>query len=283
MLREQTMNPVGKALWYIESHFASDITLEDVATQSGVSRFHMTRAFAVATGWSIMRYVRGRRLSEAARALVQGAPDILHVALEAGYNSHEAFTRAFRDHFGLTPEAVRAQRHFENIELVEAIKMDQTVLEKLDPPRFEKAQPFCVAGLAERCSNETSAGIPAQWQRFQPYLGNIPGQVGKVAYGVVYNGDDQGNVDYLCGVEVSDYSDVPAELSRVRIPENRYAVFSHRDHISTIRRTFNTIWSKWFPESGHEPADAPFFERYDERFNPATGSGGLEIWVPLKK
>ena len=282
MPRELTLNPVGKALWYIESHFASDLTLEDVASQSGVSRFHMTRAFAATTGWSVMRYVRGRRLTEAARALANGAPDILSVALEAGYNSHEAFTRAFRDQFGLTPEAIRAQRGLETLDLVEAIKMEQTLLEKLDPPRFENAKAFCVAGLAARCTSDSSAGIPAQWQRFQPYIGNIPGQVGNVAYGVIYNGDDDGNADYLCGVEVSDYSNVAAELSRLRIPENLYAVFSHRDHISTIRRTFSTIWSKWFPESGHEPADAPFFERYDQSFNPATGLGGLEIWIPLK-
>ena len=283
MSRENTSNPVGKALWYIESHFASDLALGDVATQCGISRFHMTRAFATATGWSVMRYVRGRRLTEAARTLALGAPSILNVALESGYNSHEAFTRAFCDQFGVTPEAIRSQRNLKDIELVEAIKMDQTVLEKLDPPRFENAKAFCVAGLAERCSSDSSARIPAQWQRFQPYIGNIPAQVGSVAFGVVYNGDDEGNADYLCGVEVTDYSNLPPELSRVRIPETRYAVFSHRDHVSTIRRTFNTIWSKWFAYSGHEPADAPFFERYDERFNPTTGLGGLEIWIPLKK
>jgi AraC family transcriptional regulator len=281
--REQTLNPVGKALWYIESHFAGDVALDDVAAHGGVSRFHMTRAFAVATGWSVMRYTRGRRLTEAARSLANGASDILSVALDAGYNSHEAFTRAFREQFGLTPDAVRAQRHLKNIDLVEAISMDQTILDKLEAPRYENAKAFCVAGIAERCTDETSAGIPAQWQRFQPYIGNIPGQVGTVAYGVVYNSDDEGNVDYLCCVEVADFSQIPSELSHVRIPENRYVVFSHRDHISTIRRTFNTIWSKWFPDSGHEPADAPFFERYDERFNPMTGAGGLEIWIPLKK
>src|SRR5688500_2811512 len=103
------MNPVNKALWYIESHFTSDITLDDIATVTGVSRFYLTRAFAVATGHSMMHYVRGRRLTEAARALAQGAPDILTVAVETGYGSHEAFTRAFRDRFGVTPETVRAE------------------------------------------------------------------------------------------------------------------------------------------------------------------------------
>src|SRR5579864_3296772 len=113
MPREQSLNPVGKALWFIESHSSSELSLDDVAAKAGVSRFHMTRAFAAATGWSIMRYLRGRRLTEAARTLAYGAPDILGVALDAGYSSHEAFTRAFRDQFGMTPEAIRAQRNLD--------------------------------------------------------------------------------------------------------------------------------------------------------------------------
>src|SRR5437763_5391456 len=101
------MNPAQKALWYIESHLTGALTLDEVAAIGGVSRFHMVRAFAAATGFSVMRYVRVRRLSEAARALANGAPDILSVALDAHYGSHEAFTRAFREHFGVTPESVR--------------------------------------------------------------------------------------------------------------------------------------------------------------------------------
>src|SRR5919201_4732969 len=102
------MNPAQKALWYIESHLAEPLTLDEIANIAGISRFHLVRAFAAATGFSVMRYVRARRLSEAARALAAGAPDILHVALEAGYGSHEAFTRAFREEFGKSPDSVRA-------------------------------------------------------------------------------------------------------------------------------------------------------------------------------
>jgi AraC family transcriptional regulator len=60
-------------------------------------------------------------------------------------------------------------------------------------------------------------------------------------------------------------------------------VFTHADHISTIRRTVNTIWNRWLPQSGMKVADAPNFERYDERFDASTGVGGLEIWVPVKE
>ena len=276
------MSPANKAIWYVESHLGSELSLDAVATHSGVSRFHLSHAFAARTGHPLMTYVRGRRLSEAARALARGAPDILAVALEAGYNSHEAFTRAFRDQFGLTPETVRAQGHLNQLALVEAIRMDQAVKDKLAPPRFVDGKPLLVAGSSERYHCESSSGIPAQWQRFNAIFGKVPGQVGKVAYGVCYNADDSGNFDYLCGVEVADFSGLPDELSRVRIGAQRYAVFTHSEHISTIRRTWNTIWNKWLPESGHAPADAPNFERYSEQFNPVTGMGGVEIWLPLR-
>lgn len=277
------MNPVDKALWFIESHCASDIELDDIATCAGVSRFHLLRAFGAATGYSIMRYVRGRRLTVAARQLAAGADDILSVAIEAGYGSHEAFTRAFREQFGVTPEAIRKQGHLDNITLLEEIAMNETPAAKLDPPRFENGKLLLIAGLSERYSCETSgAGIPAQWQRFAPYIGNIPGQIGRSAYGVCYNTDDAGNMDYLCGVEVSDFSALPEGFSRMRIPEQKYAVFFHAGHISAIRGTWNAIWSKWLPESGQQLVDAPFFERYGASFDTQTGNGGVELWIAVR-
>jgi AraC-like DNA-binding protein len=157
------MNPAQKALWFIESHLAEALTLDEIAGVAGISRFHMVRAFAAATGLPVMRYVRARRLTAAARALAGGAPDILNVALDADYGSHEAFTRAFRDHFGVTPEAVRAGACLDQLRLQEPIMMDSTALDHLDPPRFVTAQPLLVAGLGERITHENSgAGIPNQ-------------------------------------------------------------------------------------------------------------------------
>jgi AraC family transcriptional regulator len=276
------MNPAQKALWFIESHLANALTLDEIAGVAGISRFHLVRAFAVATGFSVMRYVRARRLSEAARALAGGAPDILNLALDADYGSHEAFTRAFRDHFGVTPEAVRSSARVDHLKLVEPILMNSTVTDKLQPPRFTTARPLLIAGVSDRFSHENGAGIPGLWQRFHQSVADIPGRIGQVAYGVCCNGDDAGNFDYIAGVEVSDYSDLPREFARVRIPEQKYAVFAHRDHVSSIRRTVNTIWNHWLPASGLKMADAANFERYDENFDPLTGNGGFEIWVPVR-
>ena len=54
-------------------------------------------------------------------------------------------------------------------------------------------------------------------------------------------------------------------------------MFTHRGHVSTIRRTHK----KWLPQSGHEVADAPHFERYGDDFDGQAGVGGIEIWLPI--
>lgn len=274
------MDPVAKALWFIESHMGGEITLDEIAQACGVSRFHLSRAFSATLGRSIMRYLRARRLTEAARALAAGAPDILSVALGAGYASHEAFTRAFRDQFGVTPEQLRARGQLDGIALVEPILMEQNFVAKLESPRFVDAKAMLIAGLAQRYEYEDMDGIPAQWERFQAHIGHIPREIGGAAYGVIANSDDKG-FDYVCGVEVSDFSDIDSALTRLRLPPQKYAVFTHRGHVASVRNTMHAIWRDWLPGSGHVAGDAPSLERYSKEFDPRTGLGGLELWLPI--
>ena len=74
---ETCAEPIRKAIWYVESHFASPIGLDDIAEVSGLSRFHFSRTFAQTTGLPVSSYLRGRRLSQAAQVLAEGAPNIL--------------------------------------------------------------------------------------------------------------------------------------------------------------------------------------------------------------
>jgi AraC family transcriptional regulator len=117
------MTTIDKAFWYLTGHFAEHFCLDDVARAADVSRHHMAHAFGCSLGLPVMAYARALRLSQAARELAAGAPEILKVALDAGYGSHEAFTRAFREQFGLTPEALRAAGTTENLKLMEPIRM----------------------------------------------------------------------------------------------------------------------------------------------------------------
>lgn len=276
------MSVIERAVWYIEWRRGQLIELQDVAQACGVSRFHLCRVFQGLTGRSVIAYVRGRRLSEAARALMLGTDDIVSIALDAGYSSHEAFTRAFRELFGVTPTALRSSRSLETLQLVEPFTMDTSLLTDLKSPRFEDRAAFHVAGLSEQYTFETNHGIPALWQRFVPHIGHVPGQVGDAVYGVCYNGDGEGAFDYMAGVEVARPEDMPDDLVRTRIPAGRYAVFTHSGHISDIRKTTYTIWNQWLPEADVTHVEGPDFERYDERFDGETGAGDVEIWIPVR-
>jgi AraC family transcriptional regulator len=277
----RSMDPIQKALWYIEGHFEGELSVEDIARAADVSRFHLARMFSLSLGLSPMAYARARRLTQAARALASGAPDILAVALAHGYGSHEAFTRAFRDQFGATPEQVRAKGALDGLNLQEPIRMNTQTKANLAAPRFEAGRALLIAGLSARYRQGGDPAIPSQWQRFAPHLGRVPGQVGDVAYGVCANFDNDGAFDYMCGVEVTRFSDLPRDFASIRIPEQRYAVFTHSGHIAAITSTFGAIFGQWVPSSGHKAADAPMFERYDDRFDARTGNGEVEIWLPL--
>jgi AraC family transcriptional regulator len=184
LLRGPRMRTVGKAIWYIESHFGEVVTLGDVATAVGLSRFHLSRTFAEATGCSLTAYLRGRRLSEAARALAAGAPDILTVALEACYGSHEAFSGAFRDQFGVTPEEVRARRSLDALTLLEPLPVPTMPPAAITPPTTRALPQLWIAGMRRYFAFADCGGIPTLWQRFVPHLGHIPGEIAGAAYGV---------------------------------------------------------------------------------------------------
>ena len=162
--------------------------------------------------------------------------------------------------------------------------MSDTGTISLAPPRFEDCKPMRIAGLAERYNGDNS-GIPAQWQRFMPHIGGIPGQVGRAAYGVVFDSlKGAYSFGYLVGVEVDDVERLPPGFGHLEIPAQRYAVFPHDGHVTDIPRTMRAIFGEWLPASRHEHAadGTDFFERYGEAFDPRTGRGGIEIWLPIR-
>ncbi len=276
------VNPASKALWYIETNFGNEISLDSVAQAAGVSRFHLARVFETRMGRSVMGYVRARRLTIAARQLAAGAPDILAVALDAGYGSHEAFTRAFTAAFGVTPEAMREAGSIATFNLQEAILMPNTLIDTSSPHTLQQGRAMTIGGLAGGYTPETSAAIPSLWQSFVQWLPDVPGRTGEAftTYGLCYNQTDNG-FDYMAGVEVDPKADLPAEFKTVELKALTYAVFPHTGHISGIRGTWASIWDKWLPESGLKVLPEPFLEKYGPKFNGMTGEGGLEIWVPV--
>ncbi|UVJ45282.1 GyrI-like domain-containing protein [Pseudomonas sp. LS1212] len=149
------------------------------------------------------------------------------------------------------------------------------------PVRYENGSSFIIAGLGERYTLETNSGIPALWQAFEPFIGKVPGQQGGETYGVCCNPEGD-SFEYIAGVRVSTTKGLPPRFRSVVLEPQHYAVFEHRGPISSISKTFQAIWKTWLPVSGKQAADTPEFERYSADFNPLTGSGTVEIWLPIK-
>lgn len=92
---------------YIRQHLDQPLDRAALAGVAGFSVSHFHRIFSDCTGESIASYVRRQRLERAGRKLRMGAVDITEVALAAGYESHAAFSKAFKQHFGLSPRDFR--------------------------------------------------------------------------------------------------------------------------------------------------------------------------------
>ena len=92
---------------YIRQHMDEPLDRTQLAAIAGFSVAHFHRLFAAATGMSIACYVRHLRLERAGRKLRMGAVDITEVALAAGYETHAAFSKAFKQRYGLNPSAFR--------------------------------------------------------------------------------------------------------------------------------------------------------------------------------
>jgi len=96
-----------RVLMYIQEHLDEALDLDELARVACFSSFHFHRIFAAMTGETLADHVRRLRLERAAMELRSGAKQVIQVALDAGYEAHEAFTRAFKATYGVSPTASR--------------------------------------------------------------------------------------------------------------------------------------------------------------------------------
>ncbi len=152
-------------------------------------------------------------------------------------------------------------------------------------PRIVRLPAFVVVGMAGRFTMATTTQIPALWARFAPRIDEVPHRRGAHTLGLCLDPDaptgDEGSFTYMAAVEVERAAGLPAGMTSHTVPANTYAVFTHTGHVSRLPDTVRQVWGRWLPASPYRHVSAPDFEYYGERWNPATGEGPVDIYVPI--
>jgi AraC family transcriptional regulator len=292
-------NRVEKAIDYIEVHITQELSLEDIAKQTYTSLFHFHRIFQAITGESMKEYIRKRRLSLAGKELAETDARVIDIALKYGYETPEAFAKAFKKLHGITPSECRKRKgcfYYKDKTYGYIYKAQlEGGEESMDYKIIEK-DAFKIVGRELRVRNDNGDNfrlIPQFWNECMKdgifdQFASMPNMINKqnmVSMGMCMDFNGINTFSYLICVEVSNFDYIPEGMVAKTVPASKYVVFtakaeSKEKTSDAIQQTWKDIYSKWFPTSGYERTDGPDFELYDERCmldKPET-----DIYIPIK-
>ena len=275
------MHAINKALGFIEKHLGDDIVLEDIAAASNISVFYLSHVFVTVTGFPVMQYVRNRRLTEAAKRLQRGTPNILNIALAYGYESHGAFTRAFVARFGVSPKECRDDGHSIESMFVEPFIWRKTMSLEINTPRIEVNLDMDLVGL---CASATYAtrhkDFADVWNRLLLRYGDVPNRKGDETISYIHNVSAE-KFDVFVGVPVSSIDQRPHDLDHRKLTGSRFAVFTYEGEEGQLESMIMSILMNWLPQSKFSLADGSHIQRIT-RPNPAKPSWlKAELWYPV--
>ncbi|WP_181350834.1 AraC family transcriptional regulator [Thalassobacillus sp. CUG 92003] len=278
-----------KAIDYMEEHLLEDLSIDDIAREAHTSVFHFQRVFFILTDMTVGEYVRRRRLTQAACDLQRSHHKIIDIAYTYGYDTPEAFSKAFRKQHGVSPR--EARNYTGKLKSYNRL-MIQVNLKGADPMQYKivEQESFHITGLKREFSlrdNENLIEIPKMWQEvnengtdgvlFELNNGPVKGVLGVC---VADKGSSSQQMDYW--IATAHEGDAPAGYSQRTIPASKWAVFEvHGPMPDAMQEAWKQIFSEWFPSSHYEHADGPELEVHPEE-DPSRPDFYSEIWVPIK-
>jgi len=287
---------IEKCIEFIEDHIKEDITIEEIANQSGYSLYHFCRVFSLCKGISVMEYMRGRRLALATTELSNNRK-IIDIAFDYGFETPSGFAKAFRKAYGYSPTQYM-MRLAQYADTKTTFEMGGYIME----PVIVKRPVFKVAGYGIK-TNITgityTKDIASYWNNYEGenleskmYRILNPAKHGEVGLCVPLSED--GNVIYLLGVIVDDFSRAEKDMLTVEVPEAEYAVFTTApvdtsndeeqiEFAEIIASTWKYIFEDWFKDSEYIYDESKIdFEFYDERCHHRKDTV-MDIYIPIKK
>lgn len=248
-----------RAEQYLAEHLDEPLDPSALAAAASFSLHHFHRIFRAQLGESVMQHVRRLRLERAARRLRTSDLRLLELALEAGYESHEAFTRAFQAQLGLSPSEYRerpSSRLRERASVPPAVSA--VAVEVVDYPELHVA-------LMRRRGDYAEVG--ELWARLLAWIEarGLPASARAGLYGLCPDDPEVTEARHLrfdaCVVVGADF--VPDEAVTLGVvPAGTYAVGLHRGPYSTLSATYLDVIGRWFPTSGYELSPDPVVEHY---------------------
>ena len=247
---------------FLEQNLFEPLTADDLAAAAAMSLRSLQRHFAESVGESLASYVRGRRLTHAARQLVMGHPDILGLALDCQFGSHEAFTRAFRRHYFMSPSEFRDQgclSHNYHRPVLDEAALDALEAQRQHPPQLHQVPEQTLWGLSTLMPPDQLDGLPLQLQtrrlaaELQALFG--PHQTPRL---FIYK-TTPGQCQHFCvmmAVEARSGA-TPAGLETLRLPAGFRATFTQHGDESLLPVFMYHCYAQWIFHSGWHFADAP--------------------------
>ncbi|MYH91867.1 MAG: AraC family transcriptional regulator [Gammaproteobacteria bacterium] len=258
-----------RALEYIAGNPERPCTVEEVAAAAAFSRFHCQRMFLAMTGESIADLVRRLRLERAAWRLRQEPVDVTEAALDAGYSSAEAFSRAFRRGFGMSPSRYRTAwppPRFGSQALRVRYYPGEGRIE-IDPPSGESNMDIRIESLGEiKLARIRHVGpyneVGQHFERLFEWAGRVGARPGRVLC-LSYDDPDTVAPENLRSdacLEVDTDTAPPPGITVETLPAGRYAIYTHRGSYDGIPEAFRRLFELWLPQSGEEVDDRPCME-----------------------
>ena len=280
-------NAIQSAVEYIEQHITDDISAEDVADHVYMSSFYFQKGFSMLCGYSVMEYIRKRRLALAGGELAASDEKIIDIAVKYGYDSPDGFTKAFIRFHGISPAMVRKGdamiKTFAPLKLEISLKGGYIMNYKI-----EKKESFTVLAVSKKFDYETcKQEIPKFWDEHYA-KGN--GRYVKGMFGI--NIDEKmghDSFEYLIADTYNPSMEIPEGFVTRTIPAFTWAVFSCDGPMPKALQDVNTkIFSEWLPAlKEYEFAAGYCVEMYDnaEKYPNGTQDENYhsEIWIPIKK
>ena len=279
------VDPLERARAFVEANDSEALSLETLAGVAGLSPYHFARQFTARYGLTPMAFVRARRLGLAAKLLASpDPPTLVNLAFDAGFESQEGFTRAFKRAFGVSPGRYRrgVAAPMEAAAMSDAAAAARVTR---DPDPVRK-RAFRIAGVAAVFDETNKAGIPLLWRQLGPRL-PLPGQVGGGTFGVgcATDATAEGCFRYFASVAIAPHAPIPDGLEAFEVPEQTYLVFrldtDASDLHTQMQAALRQIWGELAPKSGHKLARGPDLEVYPPGFQPDRPSR-IEWWIPVE-